>query len=58
MIEKPNPQIDHFHGEANFDNWQQRLTVDNCVWKNCYLTNGKIYGLVVYTGKETKSSFC
>ena len=37
------------------DNSKEPLNLENTMWSNTILTNGKILGLVIFVGKETKS---
>ena len=32
------------------------ISLDNTLWANTYVTSGYVYGLVIYTGKDTKSA--
>jgi phospholipid-translocating ATPase len=51
----PNKLIYNFEGVFTFDNGaQEALELENTMWCNTVLCAGKILGLVVYTGKETR----
>ena len=34
---------------------KQSINLENTIWMNCILTSNNIYGLVIYTGKETRA---
>jgi phospholipid-translocating ATPase len=51
----PNKLIYNFEGIFEFDNGSSEpLDLENTMWCNTVLCSGKILGLVVYTGKETR----
>lgn len=55
MIEKPNADLYSFLGKINIGGNIHPLTLKNFIPKGAKLRNTQwIYGLVVYTGKETK----
>lgn len=61
LAEPPTPLIYNFKGKFNREEDQEsefdeRLTLENTLWANTVLaSSGFILGLVVYTGKETRS---
>ncbi|PRP82798.1 ATPase, class II, type 9B [Planoprotostelium fungivorum] len=62
FAEKPKKDIYHFVG--NFGRYAspdtptmetEGLTVDNCLWANTVVASGGIIGLIIYTGRDTRS---
>jgi len=56
----PSDNIYHFEGvfevDAVADKLSEPLFLDHTLWANTSITSGKIYGMVIYTGKETRIS--
>jgi phospholipid-translocating ATPase len=59
--EAPKLDIYAFEGclklEASSQNQESRegLNLENTLWGNCFLANGKAIGIVIYTGREMRS---
>ncbi len=56
----PNENIYEFTGQFRISendetHTSEPLNLENTMWANTILTSGKIVGLVVYTGRETRS---
>ncbi|KAL6927800.1 hypothetical protein ACO0SA_004423 [Hanseniaspora valbyensis] len=56
ICEPPNKEIYKFEGKLIFnENSTTSLTCDNTLWANTIIASqGAVYGVVVYTGKETR----
>ena len=56
----PSENIYHFEGvfevDAVADKLSEPLFLDHTLWANTSITSGKIYGIVIYSGKETRIS--
>jgi len=50
----PSDNIYEYTGVYKCGNLQEGLSLENTVWANTILATGNIWGLVVYTGKETR----
>ena len=55
-VEPPNDQIYSFRGSFTCEEENEFSSIDlnNTAWSNMKLNSNDVYGLVVYTGKETK----
>ncbi|CAI8041365.1 Probable phospholipid-transporting ATPase IIB, partial [Geodia barretti] len=61
FAEKPKKDIYHFIGRFTMSDGRENtkedpLSVDNTMWANTVLASGTATGVVVYTGRETRSS--
>eukprot|EP01060_Flectonema_neradi_P005335 TRINITY_DN13533_c0_g1_i2.p1 TRINITY_DN13533_c0_g1~~TRINITY_DN13533_c0_g1_i2.p1 ORF type:complete len:1216 (+),score=261.43 TRINITY_DN13533_c0_g1_i2:203-3850(+) len=59
--EAPHRQIYEFVGSSKADHCaveseSEPLSLENTLWANCILATGHVLALVIYTGKETRSS--
>ena len=59
MIEPPSRQIYNFIGQLNIVNEsniiREPLSLENTMWANTVLASKKVLGMVIYSGKETRS---
>ena len=59
VVEAPHKDIYKFEGVFEYDavNYESRdpLNLENTLWANTVLASGNAIGLVIYTGKETRS---
>lgn len=56
QVDPPNNQIYKFQGFfSREDGAKESLSLDNTLWANTVLASANSYGLVVYTGKETRA---
>jgi phospholipid-translocating ATPase len=42
--------------QSQAENYQESLNLENTLWCNTILATGKILGIVIFIGKETRSS--
>jgi phospholipid-translocating ATPase len=60
VVDKPNEVIYKFDGSMHeIDNreniiYREPISLENTIWTNCSASNVEIYGLVIYTFKDTK----
>jgi len=56
----PSENIYHFEGvleaDSAADKVQESLFLDHTLWANTSITSGKVYGIVIYTGRDTRIS--
>eukprot|EP01105_Mastigella_eilhardi_P028715 TRINITY_DN965_c0_g1_i1.p1 TRINITY_DN965_c0_g1~~TRINITY_DN965_c0_g1_i1.p1 ORF type:complete len:1119 (-),score=300.14 TRINITY_DN965_c0_g1_i1:22-3324(-) len=56
-IEEPKKEIYNFIGKlTDVNSEEEPISVDNTMWANTVVASGKAVGLVVYTGRETRSA--
>jgi phospholipid-translocating ATPase len=55
LYDQPHSNIYDFKGRFTFAGGAEPLTLENTAWANTVLAAGEIHGLVVYTGRETRS---
>ena len=59
VIEPPSKQIYNFIGQLNIVSdsivIKEPLSLENTMWANTVLASKKVLGIVIYTGKETRS---
>lgn len=55
-IEQPRANIYDFNGRIIFDKEVHPISIESTVWCNTVVANGKITGVICYTGTETRSS--
>lgn len=56
LIDPPNNYIYRFQGSFSRENGaKESLSLDNTLWANTVLASSISYGLVIYTGKETRA---
>lgn len=56
IVEPPKQDIYDFKGVLKSDAAKESVTIDNTLWANTFVAAGKVTGVVVYTGKETRSA--
>lgn len=54
-VSPPQKNIYEFFGKIEQDHHSEGLNLDNTLWANTTLASGSCYGIVIYTGKETRS---
>ena len=54
-ISPPQKEIYEFTGRIEDENRTEGLGLDNTLWANTTLASGSCIGIVIYTGKETRS---
>ncbi|EPX70673.1 P-type ATPase [Schizosaccharomyces octosporus yFS286] len=54
--DSPIKSVHHFYGTFTLNDNRRPLTVDNTLWANTVLASEAVYGVVIYTGKDTRQS--
>lgn len=52
----PIKSVHHFYGTFTLNNQKRPISVDHTLWANTVLASDGVYGVVVYTGKDTRQS--
>jgi len=52
----PCENVYEFQGVFTLNGYKEPLNLDNVIWANSILATDKLLGLVLYTGKETRSA--
>jgi phospholipid-translocating ATPase len=55
-VEPPKLDIYDFKGIIKSEAQREILTLENTVWANTYIAAGSVTGVVVFTGRETRSA--
>lgn len=56
VVEPPKLDIYEFKGVIKSEAHRELLSLENTVWANTFIAAGSIMGIVIYTGKETRSA--
>ena len=56
IVEPPKLDIYDFKGVIKSEAHREALTLENTVWANTFIAAGTVMGVVVFTGKETRSA--
>ena len=56
IVEPPKLDIYDFKGVLRGDDNREPLNLENTLWANTYIAAGKVSAVIIYTGRECRSS--
>jgi phospholipid-translocating ATPase len=56
VVEAPKLDIYDLKGRIRYEEEKESISLENSLWANTYVAAGKVSCVVIYTGRECRSS--